>query len=148
MLPSIPDLQPSVWRSGYVRLWYRRHNRFKYGTWDDLVFCFRSAVSVDPFYEMLAARKKRISLKKKEEQPWKSSIPPQSIRSLHSLGNQWSFIKVALVRPICYSGFMERWMSLGNQSVIIFSLDFSGLDCIIYIFLLHLHTTQCYSLSH
>lgn len=29
----------------------------------------RSAVSVDPFYEMLAARKKRISLKKKEEQP-------------------------------------------------------------------------------
>lgn len=30
---------------------------------------FRSAVSVDPFYEMLAARKKRISLKKKEEQP-------------------------------------------------------------------------------
>ena len=28
-----------------------------------------SAVSVDPFYEMLAARKKRISLKKKEEQP-------------------------------------------------------------------------------
>uniref|UniRef100_A0A672L5H4 Cytohesin 2 n=1 Tax=Sinocyclocheilus grahami TaxID=75366 RepID=A0A672L5H4_SINGR len=36
---------------------------------DDLVFCFRSAVSVDPFYEMLAARKKRISLKKKEEQP-------------------------------------------------------------------------------
>lgn len=34
-------------------------------------FCHlsRSAVSVDPFYEMLAARKKRISLKKKEEQP-------------------------------------------------------------------------------
>ncbi|TNN02696.1 hypothetical protein fugu_010183 [Takifugu bimaculatus] len=30
---------------------------------------YRSAVSVDPFYEMLAARKKRISLKKKEEQP-------------------------------------------------------------------------------
>lgn len=30
--------------------------------------CLRSAVSVDPFYEMLAARKKRISLKKKEEQ--------------------------------------------------------------------------------
>nr|2KPA_A Chain A, ARNO(375-400) [synthetic construct]2KPB_A Chain A, ARNO-p(375-400) [synthetic construct] len=26
-------------------------------------------VSVDPFYEMLAARKKRISVKKKQEQP-------------------------------------------------------------------------------
>lgn len=34
-----------------------------------VLFCIRSAVSVDPFYEMLAARKKRISLKKKEEQP-------------------------------------------------------------------------------
>lgn len=31
-------------------------------------FC-RAAVSVDPFYEMLAARKKRISVKKKQEQP-------------------------------------------------------------------------------
>lgn len=29
----------------------------------------RAAVSVDPFYEMLAARKKRISVKKKQEQP-------------------------------------------------------------------------------
>lgn len=28
----------------------------------------RAAVSVDPFYEMLAARKKRISVKKKQEQ--------------------------------------------------------------------------------
>lgn len=33
-----------------------------------LPFC-RAAVSVDPFYEMLAARKKRISVKKKQEQP-------------------------------------------------------------------------------
>ena len=32
------------------------------------LFC-RAAVSVDPFYEMLAARKKRISVKKKQEQP-------------------------------------------------------------------------------
>ena len=29
----------------------------------------RAAVSVDPFYEMLAARKKWISVKKKQEQP-------------------------------------------------------------------------------
>lgn len=28
---------------------------------------FRAAVSVDPFYEMLAARKKRISVKKKQQ---------------------------------------------------------------------------------
>uniref|UniRef100_A0A672LAE9 Cytohesin 2 n=1 Tax=Sinocyclocheilus grahami TaxID=75366 RepID=A0A672LAE9_SINGR len=48
---------------GELKNWVKRLNG------NDLVFCFRSAVSVDPFYEMLAARKKRISLKKKEEQP-------------------------------------------------------------------------------
>uniref|UniRef100_A0A673BFP9 Cytohesin-2 n=1 Tax=Sphaeramia orbicularis TaxID=375764 RepID=A0A673BFP9_9TELE len=36
---------------------------------DEWIHSIKSAVSVDPFYEMLAARKKRISLKKKEEQP-------------------------------------------------------------------------------
>uniref|UniRef100_A0A671RC07 Cytohesin-2 n=1 Tax=Sinocyclocheilus anshuiensis TaxID=1608454 RepID=A0A671RC07_9TELE len=36
---------------------------------DEWIHTIKSAVSVDPFYEMLAARKKRISLKKKEEQP-------------------------------------------------------------------------------
>ncbi|KAL4616683.1 cytohesin-2-like, partial [Arapaima gigas] len=36
---------------------------------DEWIHAINSAVSVDPFYEMLAARKKRISLKKKEEQP-------------------------------------------------------------------------------
>uniref|UniRef100_A0A6Q2ZB96 Cytohesin-2 n=1 Tax=Esox lucius TaxID=8010 RepID=A0A6Q2ZB96_ESOLU len=36
---------------------------------DEWIHHINSAVSVDPFYEMLAARKKRISLKKKEEQP-------------------------------------------------------------------------------
>uniref|UniRef100_A0A8C5BXJ6 Cytohesin-2 n=1 Tax=Gadus morhua TaxID=8049 RepID=A0A8C5BXJ6_GADMO len=36
---------------------------------DEWIHSITSAVSVDPFYEMLAARKKRISLKKKEEQP-------------------------------------------------------------------------------
>ncbi|KAF7708078.1 hypothetical protein HF521_017135 [Silurus meridionalis] len=35
---------------------------------DEWIHSIKSAVSVDPFYEMLAARKKRISLKKKEEQ--------------------------------------------------------------------------------
>lgn len=35
--------------------------------WDPPLY--RAAVSVDPFYEMLAARKKRISVKKKQEQP-------------------------------------------------------------------------------
>ncbi|MGH0183579.1 UNVERIFIED_CONTAM: hypothetical protein FKN15_019560 [Acipenser sinensis] len=35
---------------------------------DEWIKNIKSAVSVDPFYEMLAARKKRISLKKKEEQ--------------------------------------------------------------------------------
>uniref|UniRef100_A0A673IVY2 Cytohesin-2 n=1 Tax=Sinocyclocheilus rhinocerous TaxID=307959 RepID=A0A673IVY2_9TELE len=36
---------------------------------DEWIHSIKSAVSVDPFYEMLAARKKRIYLKKKEEQP-------------------------------------------------------------------------------
>ncbi|MBN3321915.1 CYH2 protein, partial [Atractosteus spatula] len=36
---------------------------------DEWIHSINSAVSVDPFYEMLAARKKRISVKKKEEQP-------------------------------------------------------------------------------
>uniref|UniRef100_A0A8K9WVX6 Cytohesin-2 n=1 Tax=Oncorhynchus mykiss TaxID=8022 RepID=A0A8K9WVX6_ONCMY len=36
---------------------------------DEWIHHINSAVSVDPFYEMLAARKKRISLKKNEEQP-------------------------------------------------------------------------------
>ncbi|OWK15839.1 CYTH2, partial [Cervus elaphus hippelaphus] len=36
---------------------------------DEWIKSIQAAVSVDPFYEMLAARKKRISVKKKQEQP-------------------------------------------------------------------------------
>uniref|UniRef100_A0A8D0GA34 Cytohesin-2 n=1 Tax=Sphenodon punctatus TaxID=8508 RepID=A0A8D0GA34_SPHPU len=36
---------------------------------DEWIKSIKAAVSVDPFYEMLAARKKRISVKKKQEQP-------------------------------------------------------------------------------
>ncbi|XP_062475015.1 cytohesin-2 isoform X2 [Pezoporus occidentalis] len=36
---------------------------------DEWIKAIQAAVSVDPFYEMLAARKKRISVKKKQEQP-------------------------------------------------------------------------------
>ncbi|XP_008055049.2 cytohesin-2 isoform X1 [Carlito syrichta] len=36
---------------------------------DEWIKSIQAAVSVDPFYEMLAARKKRISIKKKQEQP-------------------------------------------------------------------------------
>ncbi|KAK2088843.1 Cytohesin-2 [Saguinus oedipus] len=36
---------------------------------DEWIKSIEAAVSVDPFYEMLAARKKRISVKKKQEQP-------------------------------------------------------------------------------
>nr|XP_035954574.1 cytohesin-2-like [Halichoerus grypus] len=36
---------------------------------EEWIKSIQAAVSVDPFYEMLAARKKRISVKKKQEQP-------------------------------------------------------------------------------
>ncbi|XP_014118433.1 PREDICTED: cytohesin-2-like, partial [Pseudopodoces humilis] len=36
---------------------------------DEWIKSIQAAVSVDPFYEMLAARKKRISVKKKPENP-------------------------------------------------------------------------------
>lgn len=54
-----------------------------------ICYLYRSAVSVDPFYEMLAARKKRISLKKKEEQPWIifSILSPSSFVPLMSPPN-------------------------------------------------------------